>query len=246
MTNKLFNNYLTIILILSLIICTASFAGCSNKRDETIANYQKIVEASNEFSKVKNGKFLYLQNPLPFERTIEFIRTDEGVDWLQMEGLTASKYVGDKTYIKEGNEWIEGAPNDRIDLPIEFKQFTEVADGDSKTIPKNILSIMVNNLNNITEYEVHYDVKQGAKETYEKAYKSFIKENPGLSEAEIAEIWESITPADYEPDSVFAKYGVDENNVLVYRDSYMTKGENIYNQKTELVEYNIENFNPFK
>ncbi len=245
MTNKLFNNYLTFILILSLILCTVSFAGCSNKRDETIDNYRKVVEASNEFSKVKNGKFLFLQKQPPFERTVEFIQTEEGIDWLQTEDLRVSKYVGDKTYTKEGNEWVEGAPKDKMDIPTEFKQFTHMTKGDPKTIPNNILSVIANKIGNITEYEIHYDVKQIAKDSYEDFYKRFVQENPWLTEDEIAEIWDGRIPADYELDSLISKYGVDENNVLVYIDSYMIKDENTFNTKAELMEYNIENFNPF-
>ncbi len=246
MFNKSIDNYITFTLILALTLCTVSFAGCSNKRDETKDSYLKIVEASNEFGKVKNGKILFLQKKPKFEKTIEFIRTDECVDWIETnQELTSLKYIGDKTYTKDGNEWVEGSPRDKTDIPAGFKQFTQIGEGDSKTNPNNILSIMVNKLDKITEYEVRYDAKLIANDTYENAYKSFIQENPWLTDDEIAEIWDAKTPSDYELDSAVVKYGVDENNVLVYIDSYMSKDKDTYNTRAELVEYNIENFNPF-
>lgn len=53
------------------------------------------------------------------------------------------------------------------------------------------------------------------------------------------------SPEDFKFDVASVKYGIDKNNVLVYTNGLMTKGDETYDQKTELTEYNIENFNPF-
>ncbi len=247
MLKRLFKNYVSFVLILT--VCTVFFAGCQNKKDDMTANLNRIIAASIEFSKVKNGRLLFSSNQSSndrFEKTIEFIKKGDDIDWL-LTGpyLKTSKYVEGRAYVKDEMQWSE-VPKDSVPWSYESDPFVQMAQNDLNNNLAKTLYIKVNRINRVTEYEVHYNTKEFAKESYENAYENFIIENPWLTNEEISDMWDSIAPTDFEIDSLIIKYGIDENNVLIYIDTYESDGETTINKKAELVEYNIENFNPFK